>query len=275
MAIFNTLLTQIAETLPNYLLGIVAFVCFYIIASFVSKILQNRLRKQLADKILSHLISRITHWIMVLLGLILAMRIAGLADIATSLLAGAGVSAFLIGFAFKDIAENFLAGIMLAFNRPFNIGDTIKTGDILGSVVELDLRNTHLKTFDGKEVYIPNARIISEPLFNSSKNDFIRFDFSIAIEYKEDIEKTEKIITERLKKITEISTDKKTRVSVQSFSPIGTHLQIFFWINKKTTSKSIGDINRKAQSEVKNALIENNINIPQSFIEKPEKNDLQ
>lgn len=68
-------------------------------------------------------------WVFITLGIIFALHFVGFGGIASSIVAGAGISALIIGFAFKDIAENFLAGILLAVNRPFNMGDIIQTGE--------------------------------------------------------------------------------------------------------------------------------------------------
>ena len=81
------------------------------------------------------------------------MQTMGLNGVAKGLLAGAGLSAFIFGFAFKDIAENFLGGLILAFNRPFSLNDTIQIRDFTGHVKALNFRTTHIKTFDEKDVF--------------------------------------------------------------------------------------------------------------------------
>jgi small-conductance mechanosensitive channel len=102
-------------------------------------------------------------------------RFVGLTGVVSGLLAGAGISAFIIGFALKDIGENFLAGILLAFKRPFRVGDLVDIGGIRGTVLILNLRDTQIKTPDGKDVFIPNANIIKNPLVNFTIDGFISF----------------------------------------------------------------------------------------------------
>ena len=94
-----------------------------------------------------------------------------------------GLSAFLVGFAFKDIAENSLAGVMLAFNRPFNVNDSIQVKDHMGRVMELNLRTTRIKTYDGKDIYVPNSVLLKESVTNFTRDGFIRQDFLIGIDY--------------------------------------------------------------------------------------------
>jgi small-conductance mechanosensitive channel len=92
---------------------------------------------------------------------------------------------FIIGFTFKDIGENFLSGILMAFKSPFRIGDLVQTGDITGYVTSLSLRETTLKSLDGKDVFIPNSTILKEPLSNFTIDGFLRYEFVIGVDYQE------------------------------------------------------------------------------------------
>ena len=109
-------------------------------------------------------------WLFALLGVIIALDILGLEKAAASILAGGGITAVVLGFAFREIGENFLAGFFLAFSRPFNIGDTIQSGDFIGSVKSIELRNTHIRTSDGRDIFIPSSQIFNQPLINYTKD---------------------------------------------------------------------------------------------------------
>lgn len=104
--------------------------------------------------------------VFVIIVIMFGLKVAGLDGIATGVLTAAGASAVILGFAFKDIGENFISGIILSFNRPFNVNDTVSIGDIFGRVKSMEFRYTKLKTFDGKDVYIPNSDVIKKPVFN-------------------------------------------------------------------------------------------------------------
>ena len=135
------------------------------------------------DPLLSNFLARIIRYTLAILGVLLAFHVMGLTGIAASLLAGAGVGALIIGFAFQDIGANFIAGVILAFNRPFNTGDTIEIGANMGKVVRMDLRTTQIKTFDGKDIYIPNNTIVKEELINYTRDGYIRLSFVVGIEW--------------------------------------------------------------------------------------------
>lgn len=266
---------RISETAPRYAAGLLVVFGVYLVAKLLSGLLKKRLEKHSSDKILTHLISRIFHWILIVFGIIWGMNIAGLSDIAMSLLAGAGVSAFILGFAFKDIAENFLSGIILAFNRPFNIGDTIETAQIIGKVTDLDLRNTHIKTFDGKDVYVPNALILKEPLVNSSKDNTLRHEFMMTVDYNENIDAVSELIISTIKSVDGVHTEKNPFVSVQEFSSLGVKLKVHFWVKLKDADVSPIKLRRVVQSEVKDALIKEDISIPKSIFEESTDNNVR
>ena len=106
----------------------------------------------------------------------------------------AGASVIVLGFAFKDIAENFIAGVILSFNRPFHINDTVQIEEVFGKVKSMEFRYTKTATFDGRNVYIPNADILTKPVVNFTEDGFFRTDFLVGITYENNIEEAKKII---------------------------------------------------------------------------------
>ena len=201
-------------------------------------------------------------------GFLIFLKSVGLGAAATSIMATAGVSAFIIGFAFKDIGENFLAGIVMAFNRPFKVGDVIETNGIVGKIINLTLRDTEVKTFDGKDVHIPNAQILKQPLFNYTIDGFLRFDFQLGIDYYEDIQKATEIILREVGQITGIlGGDKGPNVDISEFSSSKIMLKVYFWINTFDKSVSTFDIKRRAINNCIMALREEGINLPRNVVQ--------
>lgn len=129
---------------------------------------------------------------------LLSLHAAGLSGIAGALMATFGASAVVLGFAFKDIAENFLAGTILAFNRPFRVNDTVKIEEIFGKVKEMEFRYTKITTFDGRNVYIPNGDVLKKPVYNYTEDGYFRADFIIGIAYEDDIEAARALIAQCL-----------------------------------------------------------------------------
>jgi small conductance mechanosensitive channel len=240
--------------IPRIFAAIVLIVVSIFIASQLGRLVKGKLTTRLSDPLVGVFITNLTRWIIILFGIMVAMQIAGFSGLATGLLTGAGVSAIIIGFAFKDIGENFLAGIMLAFNRPFNVQDTIRVKDLMGKVQGLSLRNTHIKTSDGRDIFIPNSIIIKEPLTNFTRDGLLRIEFIIGIDHDKDIDAAIEVIKERLSEEKEILKDDPFFVSVDEFTPAKINLKIFFWINSYDYKKSIVMLRGKVMKKVKEAL---------------------
>lgn len=254
--------------LPKLVLGVVVFVIAIFIAFKISQLVRKGAASRVHDQLLANFLGRLTKWVLIIAGIILTMYVVGLGGIAAGLVAGAGVSAIVIGFAFKDIAENFLAGIILAFSRPFNIGDTVQMEDIEGNVRTLDLRNTHIKTFDGKDVYIPNAKIIKTPLFNFTRDGYLRFDLLVGIDYDDDIEKARKLILDAITKIDGIlDGDKAPNVYAEELATSTLNLRVYYWIDTFDKRKSGLLIKSQVIDGIKKTLIESGVLMPADIVE--------
>jgi small conductance mechanosensitive channel len=190
-----------------------------------------------------------------IIGLLFAFKILGLSGVTSSILAGAGITAFVIGFALRDIGENFLAGILMAFKRPFRMGDFVETGAIKGRVIALNIRDTQLKTPDGKDVYIPNANIIKNPLINYTIDGFLRFDFVVSLPATID---QEKIIQEIALSVVGVDgvlkNRRKVSVFVSGISPGNLNLTVNFWIDTFKTNKPSDMIRSDVIRAVQNVI---------------------
>lgn len=202
------------------------------------------------------------------------MQLLGLATLASGLIAGAGVSAIVIGFAFKDIGENFLSGVILAFNRPFKIGDVIVTEDITGTIVSLDLRTTTIKTFEGFDVFVPNSIIINNPLVNYNREGTRRFDFIVGIDYDDDVSNARNAILERIFDVSEVLKDPKPFVIVNELSSSSTNLRIFYWVNASAVSRNLMEIKSEVIESTVKAFKDKGVRIPFDSVQVQFKKDI-
>lgn len=213
------------------IIAIIVFIIFWLFSLLIKKLFVQKLSYRFEEKIPVYFYSNLFRIIVVIVGALFALKIIGLAGIATSILAGAGISAFIIGFALKDIGENFLSGILLASNRPFRIGDNIECVNIKGKVVGLNLKHTEVKTADGKDVFIPNSILIKNPLYNYTRDGKLRHDINFTININSDLNS---IVT----KYKEILDDKADQlqyfnhaVYIQSQNDTGIEILIQFWVH--------------------------------------------
>ncbi len=254
--------------LPKLVIGVLIIISLWFIGNRSKRLIKNRLTNRIDDPLLASFLAQISKVFFVVLGLLLFLKTIGLGGAATSILATAGVSAFIIGFAFRDIGENFLAGIVLAFNRPFKVGDVIETVGIVGKVQGLSLREIHVKTFDGKDVYIPNGQILKNPLFNYTIDGFRRFDFNIGVDYFTDLPKACEIILQQMHQIDGILKETKAPdVTVSNFGEHKLYITVYFWINTFDPEVSVFLIQREAMNKCILALTKAGIKIPRNMFE--------
>ena len=221
------------DKLPEVFWGLIGLTLIILLGKLIQKLLARRLSRRMDDKLLADFSAKIVFAVFVVFGIMLFLQVLGLGKAVGGLLAGAGVTAIVLGFAFKDIGENFLAGIFLAFGRPFSIGDLIEVQAIKGVVKEMNFRNTHVRTYDGKDIYVPNALLFKEPLTNYTRDGLLRYDFTIGLDYEDDIANAINCILQTLHNLTEIEQSEglKPFVAIDQFATSTVNLSIFYWVN--------------------------------------------
>lgn len=220
------------------------------------------------DPLLANFISVIFRLAIFLIGFLVVFRVVGLTGVVSGLLAGAGITAFVIGFALKDIGENFLAGILLAFKRPFRVGDIVDITGIRGTVLTMNLRDTQIKTMDGKDVFIPNGTIIKNPLTNFTIDGYLRYDFTVGLDYGSDYRRAMEVILKAIEGIPGVLAEAKCpSVWISNLAESTLNLQVNFWVN--TFDRSRSDLETKSQAiiAVLEALDKEGFNLPARIIE--------
>ncbi len=270
--IFNDFYTDLNNLIPNILVGILVILIFIVLGKLFYKLIGKRIQRKWKDSIISNFISQAVKWSFYIFGLIIALNIVGFGGIASSLVAGAGISAIIFGFAFKDIGENFLSGIILALKRPFEIGDIIEIDGQKGTVEDLDLRITHLRNVEGKDIYIPNSAILKNTLINYTKDGNLRVSFMIGIAPECSIDQTRNLIIEYLSQNKQILKKPGPNVIVQQLGEFTTDLQVLFWVdilaNKKLPDSYLGhNIRSKVITDIKAILDANDIEMPSQVLE--------
>jgi len=158
-------LEGIISFLPRIMVAAVLFFLFYVLANIVRKITRQSLEKiptiPWAARIL---IARLAYIAGVLMALLIALSAIDVN--VTTVLTSLGVAGFALGFALKDILENFISGILLLFSRPFALGDQVKLGEFEGSVADIQIRTTSLRTYGGEIVIIPNSKVYTSAVIN-------------------------------------------------------------------------------------------------------------
>lgn len=231
----NNFYNNLIDQLPGIAIAILVVVLGFLIASWIGQFTQRRISARTQDPLMSKFLGKAIKYILIIITIMIALRSAGLGGIATGILTAAGASAVVLGFAFKDIGENFIAGIILTFNRPFDVNDTVEIGDVFGKVKALEFRYTKLKTFDGKDVYIPNSDVINKPVTNFTEDGFFRWDFIIGIAYEDNIEGAKATILKALREEPNVIEDDEHQnfVVEDQLATSTVNLKVFFWVDTK------------------------------------------
>jgi len=266
---FQEFFLQIADRTPQIIVAVIVLLAFIFLGIFLRNIVRRRLFANIQDRLIVNFISRLVFLVMLILGIVFFLRNLGWDQIAGGLLAGAGVSAIVIGFAFKDIGENFLAGFFLAFSRPFGIGDIIEVEGLKGTVKALSFRNTYIRTFDGKDIFLPNALLIKSPLVNYTRDGLLRYDFLIGLDYGDNIVAAISSIVNTIKTNPKISRDNELEpfVIIEEFSTSTINLRIYYWVNHDEVKDFIPTLKTDLMNEILTHLAQKGFNMPADILE--------
>ena len=182
---------------------------------------------------------RLVMWAIRLLGVMFALSVMGFKGVAASMLATGGVVAIVLGFAFREIGENLLAGIFLAFSRPFEVGDLIKSGGLTGTVRAIDVRSVHIRTFDACDVFVPSAQIFREELYNYTRDGLRRPSFCIGVAYHDEPEAVVSLLQDTIRKVGDVLPEPRAFVSIKEFADGWIVYQVFFWVDITTSRRDL------------------------------------
>jgi small-conductance mechanosensitive channel len=217
------------QAIPGLFFGILILLLSWWLAGFVSRIMRRLLQDRLASPLLTSVAARVIAIPVFVLGLYLVLQVAGLTRLALTLLGGTGIVGIVVGFAFRDIAENFLASILLSMQQPFRREDVIKVAEHMGIVQQMNTRSTVLMTLEGNHVQIPNAVIFKSTIINYTANPNRRSEFKVGIGYDSSISQAQEIIAGVLTAHPAVLTSPEPLVLVDELGTSAVNLCIQFW----------------------------------------------
>ena len=239
---------------PRLLYAVALLVIFAIAAKVIAHLVGRVFRRSVSLRANEYYVRRLVTWTVRTVGILLALGVMGFEGLAASVLATGGVLAIVLGFAFREIGENLLAGIFLTFSRPFEIGDLIKTGDLSGTVRSLDLRSVHIRTFDACDVFVPSAQIFRRELYNYTRDGLRRPDFSIGIAYHDDPVAVIELLERTTRGVADVLADPQAFVSVKSFTASFIEYQVFFWMDTTHSRRDMVAVTNDAKIRCWRAL---------------------
>ena len=198
--------------LPALILGIVVFLVFYLLSILVSRVIHSTTRKYRPN--LGMLFARLTGAATILLGFLVAFSVVAPSFQASDLIKVLGIGGVAIGFAFQNILQNFLAGLLLLWAEPFRIGDEIKLDPYEGTVEEIQTRATIIKTYDGRRVVIPNADLFTHSVTVNTALDIRRWEYDLAVHDIRELAQLKSLIINSVSKVQGVLSDPPPEVLV-------------------------------------------------------------
>ncbi|MEM5497701.1 mechanosensitive ion channel family protein [Paraglaciecola mesophila] len=222
--------------LPMLTLGLVFFIICYALAKPISTLLVRPIGYVSQSELIRLVTRRTISLLIILLGLYVFLRFAGLSEFAIAIVSGTGVMGLILGFAFRDIAENFISSLLLSVQKPFKIDDVIEVQGQLGIVKQVTARATTLVDFDGNHIQIPNATIYKNIIRNLTANPKMRGKFTIGIGYDSSILEAQQLATKVLCSQNTILQDPEPQVLVDELGSSTVNLKVYFWIDAQQYS---------------------------------------
>lgn len=256
-----TWLRDFVRLLPNIVIASLIIVLGFFLAKIIRNLAKKIFHRFTHHDTVSNLFSSFVYILSIGVTLFVALSILHLDKAVTSILAGAGIAGIALAFAFQDIAANFMAGILLSIRRPIVIGDLVKSNDVMGKVVTINMRDTIIRTFQGQLVIVPNKDIFQSSLENYTKSGKRRIDLKVGVSYGDDLEKVKQVTLEAVKNITVLDTEQPPGLFYEEFSDSSINFTLQIWINS-TEQPIFWQGKSEAIMLIKKAYDENNIMIP-------------
>lgn len=252
----NSFLSQ----LPYIILGVIVFVIFLIVARIVKRLVHAAGERTRVDNTLADLLGRIASLVIIILGVFVAAVVIFPAFKPGDLITGLGISSVAIGFAFKDVLQNFFAGILILWRQPFIVGDQIRVKDFEGTVEEINVRSTRLRTYDGERAVLPNGDVYTNSILVRTAYDKRRVKFVVGIGYPDDIEKGRDTIRGVLEKNEGVLKDPAPWVYVDELAGSSVNMKVYFWVQSQQAN--VLKVRDEVATGIKYALDEAGIDMP-------------
>lgn len=246
--------------LPLLLLAVLVLPLAWYGARLVSRLAQWLLKKRVTSPFLRQVIARAIAFPVFLLGLYIVLQVAGLTQLALSLVGGAGVIGIVIGFAFRDIAENFLSSLILSVRRPFQRGDFIEVAGLSGTVKSMTTRSTLLTSVEGNQIHIPNSTVFKNVIENFTSMPDRRGDFMVGIGYDAAISEAQEVILDCLQNHEAVLAEPEPMVLVDALGAATVNIKTYFWFDGHVISPI--KLKSALLRAVKTALTNQGISMP-------------
>nr|WP_241749231.1 mechanosensitive ion channel family protein [Rufibacter sediminis] len=254
-------LKQIVLMLPNLFLALLVLVLTFFAARILRRTSDKLLIRFTHSSALNNLVGTTVYVTIMTLGIFFTLSILKLDKTVTTLLAGAGIIGLALGFAFQDIAANFISGVIIAFRKPFVVGDVIETNEHFGTIERINLRTVDIRRQTGELVKVPNRKVFESALTNFSHYGIRRIDLKVGVSYAEDLERVQQVVKDAMVDIPNMISGKEVEVVYEEFGDSSINFLVRYWISYKRQTDFVY-AKSNAIIKIKKAFDQHKIEIP-------------
>ena len=245
---------------PLLIAGIVVLLITWGAAKLVNSAAERILKKRKMNRGFKDLLREIMSVGVWVLGFVITAVVVFPGMTPTKVLAGLGIGSVAVGFAFKDIVENFLAGFLILWRFPFDPGDFVSCGDVEGKIEEVTIRMTLIRQTDGELVVLPNAKLFKEPVNVLTSQNLRRTTIICGIAYDEDVDQGRSVMTKALESCKTVSRKKPIEIFAREFASSSINFEVTWWCG--STPLEVRESRDEVVAAVKRALDNAGIEIP-------------
>jgi len=257
---FENIQQELLERLPHLIIGLITLFLAVLVGQMVLKAICVAGRRTRLDVNLASLLGKLARAVIIILGLLVVSVIVFPGFRPGDLIAGVGITSIAVGFAFKDILQNFFAGILILWRRPFVIGDEIRYREFEGTVEDINVRSTRLRTYDGELAVLPNADVYSSAVLVRTAAPSRRLRFSVGIGYPDSIDKARQTIERVLRTTPGVLAEPAPWVYVEELAPSSVNFAVYFWAASRQAEVLV--VRDRVATGIKLALDQAQIDIP-------------
>lgn len=254
------ILNALIAALPNMVLALAAFLIFYFSAGLMRRVAKRAAKRAELDPSAQLIIGRLSRALIILLGVLVAALVLFPSFDAGQLIELLGIAGVAVGFAFRDILQNFLAGILLLLTQPFRIGDQIIVSEYEGTVEDIQTRATLIRMYDGRRVVIPNSDLFTQSVTVNTAHPIRRTEFDVGVGYGDDIHLATRHIVEAVGSVADVLSEPAPDVRAVEFGPSALILRVRWWTDSRRAE--VVGLQGQVLAAVKDKLLQNGVDLP-------------
>lgn len=260
LAKVETMIDTFIGQIPNLIVALFIFLLFYLMGGLARRVVKRFTEQADLPPNAELVLTRLSRSLLILAGLLVAFPIVFPSFTAAQAVEVLGISGVALGFAFRDILQNFLAGILILLTQPFKIDDQIVVNEFEGTVVDIHTRATFIRTYDGRQVVIPNSDMFTQSVVVNTAFPIRRSEYDFGIGYGDDVELAKRIMLEQLRSMDEVLDDPAPEAFVADLAPSSVNIRARWWTG--SLRREVIHVEAEVIDRVRAGLLAQGIDLP-------------